>query len=125
MAFATLWKGFTALGLQSYTTATKLGIYDELREEMNAFFPPFGEQVGVFLEKNVESLPKKAYRWIGEMGEIDSTHQETGFNPGVFKSIAEVYGFISEGTEVGKRRAKDAKAGEVVQSVLEGLEKKK
>lgn len=112
------------MGVQSYATATKLGIYDELQEEMKAFFPPFGEQVKGFLERNMENLPKKAYRWIGEMEEIDATHQETGFEPGVFNSIGEVYQMVSEETEVGKGRAKNVKAEEVVGSIIEGLEKK-
>lgn len=125
MAFATLWKGFTALAIQSFTTAWKNGVYEEMRDEIDNFFPPFGEMVGKFLERNVEFVPKKAYRWVGEMEEIAETHEQTGWSGDLFRSIKEVYDVVDAESEVGKRRVKDVKVLEVVESIGEALEKRK
>ncbi|TGZ81661.1 6-phosphogluconate dehydrogenase C-terminal domain-like protein [Ascodesmis nigricans] len=121
MSFATLFKGFTSLALLSFTTAERHGVYDALREEMDEFFPPFGGMAGRFLEGNMKGVPKKAYRWVTEMEEIDATHRETGFDEGVFEAVARVYGLVDKETEVGRRRAKDVEVEEVLKSVDEAL----
>lgn len=124
MSFATLFKGFTSLAIQSFATAEKNGVYQALKEEIDEFSPPFGHQARKFLEGNIKNVPKKAYRWVREMEEINQTHKETGFDQDVFNAIAGVYRLVDDGTEVGRRRAKDIGVEDVLQSINEGLREK-
>ncbi len=44
--FASLQKGYTALAIQSYTTAERLGVLGELRAHMGEFAPATGDAGG-------------------------------------------------------------------------------
>jgi 3-hydroxyisobutyrate dehydrogenase-like beta-hydroxyacid dehydrogenase len=110
--YASLTKGFTALAIQSFSTAAKLGVLDELREEIRATNPS-NETKAL---KGLVGMAPKSGRWVAEMQEIGKTFREVGGwggipreggAPGsVFEEIAEVYKYIAEDTVL-----KDEKSG--------------
>lgn len=67
-------KGFTALAIQSFTTAHKLGVLPEMREYLKRDFPETLKAA----EKGLTTMPPKAYRWVHEMLEMADTVSEDG-----------------------------------------------
>lgn len=121
--FASLSKGFTALAIQSFSTAARLGVQEELLDHMAENYPAAKQQA----ERGLTGMPHKAYRWIREMEEIGATFQDDGLWPAdanIFTAVAQVYDVVSEDTTVGKERRKGAELAEVVTSLREGLEKR-
>ena len=129
--FASLTKGFTALSILSFTTASACGVLPELQKHLEEFNPAGGAAAA----KGLVSMPPKAYRWVDEMKEIGETFAEVGgFGEGlggrpVFDGISEVFKFISEGTELGLERTGKRKRGKTVEdvakSVREGMRKRR
>lgn len=96
--FAALTKGFTALALQSFTTASALGVLPELGEYMTAYNPGAKEKA----ERGVVGCTGKAYRWEEEMRLIGETFgRQGGFGEGgnVFREVAGVFGALAEMVE--------------------------
>lgn len=91
MCYAALTKGLTAIGIQSFATAARLGLADTLQEELTI------SQANMmsWLERMVTTSPPKAYRWIGEMEEIAATFAAAGFTPAMFVGAADVYRFLA------------------------------
>jgi NAD(P)-dependent dehydrogenase (short-subunit alcohol dehydrogenase family) len=88
--FAALSKGFTALVLQSYTTATRLDVLPDLKHYLDIYNPSAREKA----EKSIVGCTTKAYRWIEEMHQIGDTFAvQGGFGEQarVFREIAGVY----------------------------------
>lgn len=88
--FAALSKGFTALALQSYTTATSLRVLPDLKHYLDIYNPSAREKA----EKSIVGCTGKAYRWVEEMHQIGDTFaQQGGFaeQARVFREIADVY----------------------------------
>jgi hypothetical protein len=57
-SFAALSKGFTALALQSYTTAANLGVLHHLESYLDEYAPGVKDKA----EKSITGCPPKAYR---------------------------------------------------------------
>jgi 3-hydroxyisobutyrate dehydrogenase-like beta-hydroxyacid dehydrogenase len=74
MCFASLSKGFTALAVQSFTTAHRLGVLDELKTQLRNSQPATLDRI----ENSLPGMPPKAYRWEEEMREIGRTFEEDG-----------------------------------------------
>ena len=127
MCFASLSKGFTALAIESFTTAQTLGVTDQLREHLEGFNPMAAKTA----ERGLVSMPPKAYRWVHEMDEIAETFEDAGFeqSESIFRPIARVYDFVAHGTELGKEITEDRKRGttgdDVASLVGEGLRRRK
>src|SRR5262249_4071244 len=66
MCYAAITKGLTALGTELLTAGAAMGLEVPLRAELQ------GSQRGLldWLERQIPSMPPKAYRWVGEMEEI-------------------------------------------------------
>ena len=129
--FASLSKGFTALCIQSFTTANNLGVLEELKGQL-------GERMPGMLKAGsggVTGMPPKAYRWVREMEEIGITHaEEGGFEggregEGVFGEIAKVYRSVAEETVLGEEKTESRKRGltidDVASAIGEGLREKR
>lgn len=96
--FAALTKGFTALALQSFTTASNLGVLPELGEYMAAFNPGARERA----ERGIVGCTGKAYRWEEEMrliGETFGAQGGFGERGGVFREVAGVFAALAEMVE--------------------------
>ncbi|KAL6804745.1 6-phosphogluconate dehydrogenase [Trichoderma sp. SZMC 28013] len=126
MCFASITKGFTALVTQSFTTAHRLGVVDELKLELNQMVPAMLTRA----EKGVPGMPPKAYRWVREMEEISKTfHEEGGWDRTVFEGIAGVYKAVADDGVLGQEKIGKRKRGtsldDVATVMAEGLEMKK
>lgn len=127
MCFASLSKGFTALAIQSYTTAQNLGVLDELNAELDGFAP----EVRVRATKGLVAMPPKAYRWINEMEQIAETFEADGgfdSDESIFRSIARVYELVKEselGKEVTENRVRGQTAQDVAALMGEATERRK
>lgn len=128
MCFAALSKGFTALALQSFTTAHNLGVVPELQQHLREYSPALGDAA----QRTLPNMPPKAYRWVQEMVEIAETfEQDGGFSKeeSIFRPIGAVYGLVADGTELGKEKSEDRQRGrtavEVATLTSEGIERRK
>ncbi|KAK2601742.1 hypothetical protein QQS21_004730 [Conoideocrella luteorostrata] len=126
MCFAAMAKGFTALATQSFTTAHKLGVADELRRELGELLP---NQLAM-AEASVPNMPPKAYRWVREMEEIaDTMADEGGWTKELFRGMAGVYKSVADDEVLGREKIGKRKRGTTIEDVAaalaEGLERKK
>jgi 3-hydroxyisobutyrate dehydrogenase-like beta-hydroxyacid dehydrogenase len=127
--FASTTKGFTALCIQSFTTAQSLGVLPNLLEEMEARLPNQLKSA----QRGLTAMPPKAYRWVKEMEEIAMCHSdEGGFEgegKGIFDAVAEVYRSVADETVLGEEKTERRKRGLTVEDVAgcvgEGLMKKR
>jgi hypothetical protein len=127
--FASTTKGFTALCIQSFTTAQSLGVLPNLLEELGARQPDRLKSA----KNGLTSMPPKAYRWVKEMEEIAMCHSdEGGFEgegKGIFDGVAEVYRSVADETILGEEKTERRKRGltaeDVAQCMGEGLRSKR
>jgi hypothetical protein len=116
MCFASLSKGFTALAIQSFTTAYNLNVLDELKEHMSEFNPAALQNA----ERSLPGMCPKAYRWVHEMREIAETFEADGgfeAQESSFRSIAEVYELVAEGAVLGKEKVGERRRGKTAEEV--------
>jgi hypothetical protein len=126
MCFASTTKGFFAILTQSFTTASQLGVLDELKALLGGLSPA---TLGA-AENGVPSVPPKAYRWVAEMQEIAATFsEEAGFEKDLFLGVAGVYKTMANDTVLGQEKTDYRKRGRTVEDVAiamnEGLQTKK
>lgn len=76
--FAALSKGFTALALQSFTTARRLGVYDPLQRYLDEYNPAGAQKA----RAGVVGCTGKAYRWVEEMRMIGECFGDGGWGSG-------------------------------------------
>ena len=120
MCFASLTKGLTALAIQSFRTADALGVMPQLQSLHQAHNP----QIGDLATTGLLGMQKKAYRWVDEMSEIANTFDQAGGFEGfsehrIFQGISDVYRFVDEKTELGKKPAGNVEG--VVSEIQIGL----
>ncbi|KAK5123344.1 hypothetical protein LTR85_002775 [Meristemomyces frigidus] len=127
MCFAALSKGFTALAIQSLTSAHNLGCLPELKQHLQLFNPGAAKSA-----ESVTRMPPKAYRWVREMEEIAETFEADGGFEGdesIFRPVAKVYDLVAYGTELGSEKTEDRKRGKTTEDVAllmsEGTAKRK
>ena len=128
MCFASLSKGFTALAIQSFTTAYNLDVIPELKAHMAEFNPAALKTA----ERSLVAMCPKAYRWVHEMREIAETFEADGgfeARESSFRSIAEVYELVASGTGLGEEKVGERRAGtsaeDVARVVSEGTARRK
>ena len=106
--FAALTKGFTALALQSFSTATSLGVLQPLKEYMDQYNPNARQKA----EKGIVGCTGKAYRWVEEMNQIGECFSTAGAwqdQATVFREIASLFQGLADVVEKqGTENMKDA-----------------
>ena len=122
MCFASTTKGFTAIAIQSFTTAHALGVLPDLQSHLKDYSPKSGELAA----RGLVGMPHKAYRWVREMEEIADTFSESGgFDRDLFHGVSEVYKTVAEHTELGRQSMTKEKDGltpeKVAQLMNEGM----
>jgi hypothetical protein len=128
--FASLTKGYTALAIQSFSTASQLGVLGDLRDYIGTHA---GAARLAQTERSLVGMAPKAGRWVEEMREIGKTFREDGGwegeEEGVLERVAGVYAFVSEGSDLGREHVDDRVRGKTVEDVVaalgEGLLRKK
>ena len=126
MCFASTTKGLTAIAIQSFTTAHRLGVLSELQEHLKQHSPKTGD----LAMKGLVSMPPKAYRWVREMQEIaDTFNEEGGFERDMFSGASEVYRTVSEDTDLGSEKTDTRIRGKDTEDVAKligiGIERRK
>ncbi|KAI0840688.1 6-phosphogluconate dehydrogenase C-terminal domain-like protein [Hypoxylon sp. FL0890] len=126
MCFASLSKGFTSLAIQSFSTAHRLGVLHNLKDELQTLMPHHYK----LAEKGVVGMAPKAYRWVGEMEEIARTlSEEGGFAPDSFTGAAKVYRTVADDTVLGQEKIGKRKRGTTVEdmaaAMAEGMQTKR
>ncbi|RFU26725.1 hypothetical protein B7463_g9612, partial [Scytalidium lignicola] len=129
--FASTTKGFTALCIQAFTTAQRMGVLEELKEEIQTRMPSVLPRA----VNGMTGMPPKAYRWVREMEEIGVTFaEEGGFTggkdgEGIFGQVAEVYRVVADETVLGEEKTERRKRGltldDVTVAMSEGLDRKR
>ncbi|KAI1134366.1 6-phosphogluconate dehydrogenase C-terminal domain-like protein [Hypoxylon sp. FL0543] len=126
MCFASLSKGLTALAVQSFATAHRLGVLHDLQDELRALMPHHYR----LTERGVVGMAPKAYRWVAEMEEIARTlSEEGGFAPDSFVGAAKVYRTVADDTVLGREKVGKRRRGTTVEDVAaamaEGMQSKR
>jgi 3-hydroxyisobutyrate dehydrogenase-like beta-hydroxyacid dehydrogenase len=126
MCFASMTKGYTAIAIQAYATAHKLGVLDELRSAVGQMDPARLART----DNGLVDMAPKAYRWVREMEEISKTYvEESGFEPFLFQGVAGVYKAVADDTDLGSekigKRSRGKSAEDVASVMAEGLERKR
>jgi hypothetical protein len=67
-------KGYIALAIQSFTTAYRLGVMEELESYLGKYKPAHLK----IAQDGLVRMPQTAYRWVHEMLEMASTASEYG-----------------------------------------------
>jgi 3-hydroxyisobutyrate dehydrogenase-like beta-hydroxyacid dehydrogenase len=92
MCYAALTKGLTALATELLVAGERLGLSAplaaELQDGQGALMP--------WIERQIPSMPPKAYRWVGEMEEIAATFGELGLPPEILQGAAAMYRLVGE-----------------------------
>ncbi len=125
MCFAAMSKGYSAIAIQAFTAAHRLGVLDDLQWAMGALVPGRVKQT----EGALTGMAPKAYRWVREMDEISATFvEEAGFGPELFAGAADVFRAVAEDTVLGQEKIGQRKRGRTAEDVAlamaEGLEAK-
>lgn len=127
MCFASLTKGYTAIAVQAFATAHRLGVLSHLQRSVEQTIPAAKAR----LERAVAGMPPKAYRWVREMEEIADTHRDGGGwgeveGADMFTGAARIYGFVADGTVLGRekvgKRVRGLTVEDVASAVADGLE---
>nr|POE65716.1 hypothetical protein CFP56_58822 [Quercus suber] len=116
MCFAALSKGFTALAIQSFTTAHNLDVLPDLKEHLELLNPATLKTA----ERGLIGMPPKAYRWVKEMDEIAETFEaDGGFSAeeSPFRGIARVYDLVAYETDLGKEKTDSRVRGKTSEDV--------
>lgn len=126
MCFSAITKGLLGLVTQSFTTAHRLGVTDELMRELGDVAPDKLASA----EKLAPDMPPKAYRWIKEMEEIsDTMHDDGGWSKDLFRGLADVYRSVAEDEVLGEEKIGKRKRGttiaDLAAAMAEGLERKR
>ena len=63
-------------------------------------------------------MPPKEYRWVHEMKEIAETmHDEGEFEKDLLSEVSEVYRFVADETELGKKKTESRSMGKTPEDV--------
>jgi len=88
MSFAGITKGVTAVGSMMMLAATRAGVADKLRGELERSYPAFLTS----FQRSVPDMFDKAYRFVGEMEEIsDFTGEGDEAAKKLYRAVAEFY----------------------------------
>ncbi|KAI0977377.1 6-phosphogluconate dehydrogenase C-terminal domain-like protein [Xylaria arbuscula] len=125
MCFGMVTKGYIALAIQSFTTAYRLGVL----EDLEAFLGRYKPQHLKIAQEGLVRMPHTAYRWVHEMLEMAETASEYGgFDKNLFEGVAESYRVVAEdsilGTELPDARVRGTTVEDVVKCLSEGIDKK-
>jgi 3-hydroxyisobutyrate dehydrogenase-like beta-hydroxyacid dehydrogenase len=97
MSYAALTKGLTAISTELLIAAHRLGLYEQLWNEVSSSQP----ELAAILTRSIPSMTPKAHRWIGEMEEIAETFKAVGLTERTFYGAADVYRLVKD-TSLGK-----------------------
>lgn len=120
MCYAALTKGLTALGVELLLAAERMGLSDALRAEQRE---SMGEVLS-WLERQVPSMPPKAYRWVGEMEEIATCFADLDLTPRMLLGAADMYRLVTDspiGRETPENRDRSRDLNGVIAALADAV----
>lgn len=116
MCYAALTKGLTALGVELLLAARMMGLEETLRAEHRE------SMAGIlgWLERQVPSMPPKAYRWVGEMEEIAQCFADLGLTPNMLMGAADIYRLVMD-TAIGRETPENRDRSRDLDGVIAAL----
>jgi 3-hydroxyisobutyrate dehydrogenase-like beta-hydroxyacid dehydrogenase len=116
MCYASLTKGLNALATELLTAGRMMDVEAPLLAELEASQPML---LG-WIQRQVPSMPPKAYRWVGEMLEIASTYEDLGLTPRILQGAADMFALV-ENTPLGQETPEHRSRGTTVKEVVTDL----
>ncbi|AVH69842.1 NAD(P)-dependent oxidoreductase [Nostoc sp. 'Lobaria pulmonaria (5183) cyanobiont'] len=116
MSYAALTKGLTAIGTELLIAAHRLGLDEQLWEEVSSSQP----ELAAILTRSIPSMTPKAHRWIGEMEEIAESFQEVGLTERIFYGAADIYRLVKD-TSLGKETPEQSKSDRPLREIINAL----
>jgi 3-hydroxyisobutyrate dehydrogenase-like beta-hydroxyacid dehydrogenase len=113
MCYAALTKGLTALGTELLVAGHLLGLSEPLLSELREGQTPLLQ----WLERQIPTMPPKAYRWVGEMEEIASTFESLGLPPQILAGAAALYRQVGD-TPLAEERPESRRRGQSASEVV-------
>jgi len=95
MAYGSLTKGVTAIGIATMLSASRAGVADVLKRE----FADSQPQLTALLARSVPRSVPKAYRWVAEMEEISAFIGNADAGGTLFLGVARLYELIARSHE--------------------------
>ena len=92
LSYASLTKGFTALGAVAMLGAERAGVAEALRSELAASQPAFK----AWLERQVPKMYAKAYRWVAEMEEIAAYLEADPAGGEIYRGAAHLFARLAD-----------------------------
>ena len=120
MCYAAFTKGTTALATGLLTVAHSMGLYEPLVQE---FQKSQGDRYRT-MERQIPTMPPRAYRWIGEMEEIAQTFADAGLTPKFHQAAADMYRFVAStplAEETPETRDRDRSLTQVIDMLAASL----
>jgi 3-hydroxyisobutyrate dehydrogenase-like beta-hydroxyacid dehydrogenase len=119
MVYAASTKGYYALSLELLVAAQRMGLYNAIIDE----FKISQADRYAALNKQLQPVPSKSKRWIGEMEEIAKTFGEEGLTPKILEGAADIFKFVSESSvaiETAENIDKNRTLEKLIQILAEG-----
>lgn len=120
MCYASLTKGLNALATELLTAGRLMDVEGPLLAELESSQP----QLLAWINRQVPSMPPKAYRWVGEMLEIAATFDHLGLTPRILQGAADVFALVEQtplGDETPEHRTRGATTAEVVTDLADAI----
>ncbi|MCG6134639.1 MAG: DUF1932 domain-containing protein [Nostoc sp. LLA-1] len=116
MSYAALTKGLTAIGTELLIAAHRLGLDEQLWNEISSSQP----ELAAILTRSIPSMTPKAHRWIGEMEEIAETFKEVGLTERTFYGAADIYRLVKD-TSLGKETPEERNRERLLSEIITTL----
>ncbi|GAB1539018.1 NAD(P)-dependent oxidoreductase [Scytonema sp. NUACC21] len=116
MCYAALTKGLTAIGTELLIAAHRLGLDEQLWDEVSSSQP----ELVKILSRSIPSMTPKAHRWIGEMEEIAETFEALELTERIFQGAADIYRLVKE-TSLGKETPEESDRNRAMVDIITTL----
>jgi putative dehydrogenase len=113
MSYAGITKGLTAIGAAMMLDASRAGVAEALRRELEESQP----QIFAWLSRQVPRMYPKAYRWVAEMEEIASFSRDDPGTEAAYRGFARFYEQVAE---LYERRNGDTDPFPAISAVVAG-----
>jgi len=108
MSYAAITKGLIAIGSVAALGATRAGVVDALRTELRESQPA----IAPWLDRQLPTIARKAYRWIAEMHEIAEFLESPASGETIYRGAAQFYAHLAATNE-------DGNGGEAAEAIVQ------
>lgn len=117
MTYSAITKGIAALCTELLIAAKAMGLYEEVRKELQSRQPAIYQH----MERHLPTMPAQARRKVGEMEEVAATLQELGLTPNILQGAADMYRFVGQ-TPLGNETPETEDKSRTLEQLITTLE---